>query len=121
MNAHITAPVFNGTFTHNWQAEILPERPLIAPARHFIYPREAEEVERGALEVLVRPGLQPAGEQPQTKNAPSTNEFLATCALGFHDPVVPTGLWSTPNPVDSALSQAVMPTSSTPSLPNASP
>jgi hypothetical protein len=25
-------------------------------------------------------------------------EFLATCALGFRDPVVPTGLWSTPNP-----------------------
>ena len=24
--------------------------------------------------------------------------FLATCALGFRDPVVPTGLWSTPNP-----------------------
>jgi hypothetical protein len=26
--------------------------------------------------------------------------FLATCALGFHDPVVPNGLWSTPNPVE---------------------
>jgi hypothetical protein len=23
---------------------------------------------------------------------------LATCALGFRDPAVPTGLWSTPNP-----------------------
>ena len=24
--------------------------------------------------------------------------FLATCALGFNDPAVPTGLWSAPNP-----------------------
>jgi hypothetical protein len=84
----IAAPVFDGTFPHRWQAEILPERPLILPARHFVYPREAEEVERGALEVLVRPDA--VDEQP----------FLATCALGFHDPVVPNGLWSTPNPVE---------------------
>jgi hypothetical protein len=88
VNVPIAAPVFNGTFPHRWQAEILPERPLILPARHFVYPREAEEVERGALEVLVRPDA--VDEQP----------FLATCALGFHDPVVPNGLWSTPNPVE---------------------
>jgi len=43
------------SFPHCWQAEILPARPIILPARHFVYPREAEEVERGALEVLVRP------------------------------------------------------------------
>jgi hypothetical protein len=98
VNAHIAAPVFNGTFPHNWQAEILAERPPILPARHFVYPREAEEVERGALEVLVQPGF--SGEQLQAKDAPSTKEFLATCALGFHDPVVPTGLWSTPNPIE---------------------
>ena len=63
---------------------------MILPARHFVYPRAAEEVERGALEVLVRP------------EGPSSSEtalpFLATCALGFRDPVVPTGLWSCPNP-----------------------
>ncbi|MGD0914742.1 MAG: hypothetical protein ABR928_22835, partial [Terracidiphilus sp.] len=28
----------------------------------------------------------------------SSQQFLATCALGFRDPAVPTGLWSTPNP-----------------------
>ena len=27
-----------------------------------------------------------------------TQPFLATCALGFRDPAVPTGLWSCPNP-----------------------
>ena len=85
MIAHIVAPVFNGTFPHRWQAEVLAERPLILPARHFVYPREAEEVERGALEVLVRP------------DAVDAQPFLATCALGFHDPVVPNGLWSMPN------------------------
>jgi hypothetical protein len=88
VNAHIVAPVFNGTFPHRWQAEVLAERPLILPARHFVYPREAEEVERGALEVLVRP------------DAVDAQPFLATCALGFHDPVVPNGLWSMPNPVE---------------------
>jgi hypothetical protein len=51
-----------------------------------VYPRDAEEVERGALEVLVRPEAQAA------------QQFLATCALGFRDPAVPTGLWSAPNP-----------------------
>ena len=71
-------------FPRTWSAEILPNRPVILPARHFVYPLEVEEVERGALEVLVRPeGMTP---------------FLATCALGFRDPIVPTGVWSTPNP-----------------------
>ena len=41
-------------------------------------------MERGALELLIRP----EGEHEQP--------FLATCALGFRDPVVPTGIWSTP-------------------------
>ncbi len=106
MNVHIASPVFNETFPHRWQAEILPERPLIMPARHFVYPREAEEVERGALEVLIQPGSQPglqpglAGEQSQAINSPTAQHFLATCALGFHDPVVPTGLWSMPNPAE---------------------
>jgi hypothetical protein len=82
---HSIVPTVDLRFPHRWQAEVLAARPLILPARHYVYPREAEEIERGALEVLVRP----EGEmQP----------FLATCALGFRDPVVPTGLWSTPEP-----------------------
>lgn len=79
----MSSPVVDLSFPHRWTAEILLTRPLILPPRHFIYPREAEEVERGALEVLIRP----EGEQP----------FLATCALGFRDAVVPTGIWSTPD------------------------
>jgi hypothetical protein len=78
-------PTVNLSFAHHWQAEILPARLLILPNRRFLYPLQAEEVERGALEVLIRPRDDP---QP----------FLATCALGFRDPAVPTGLWSTPNP-----------------------
>lgn len=73
------------TFSHLWEAEILTVRPLILPPRSFIYPRHAEEIERGALEVLVRA-------------ATAAEPFLATCALGFRDPAVPTGLWSSPNP-----------------------
>jgi len=82
----VSGPVIDLSFPHRWRAEILTARPLILPSRHFVYPREAEEVERGALEVLIRPGEQGA----QT--------FLATCALGFRDPAVPTGIWSAPNP-----------------------
>lgn len=78
--------MLNFSFPRKWQAEILPARPAILPARHFVYPREVEEIERGALEVLVRP------------DEPGAGPFLATCALGFRDPVVPTGLWSAPNP-----------------------
>ena len=72
------------SFPHNWQAEILPTRPLILPQRCFVYPLQVEEVERGALEVLI----QPAGQ----------SQFLATCALGFASPQVPTGVWTSPDP-----------------------
>jgi len=80
----MSAPVIDLTFAREWTAEILPRRPLILPTRQFTYPRQAEEVERGALEVTVHPA---AGEL-----------FLATFALGFADPAVPTGLWSCPDP-----------------------
>lgn len=76
----------DSTFPHNWRAEILPARPLILPPRHFVYPREAEEIERRALELLVTPGTE------------SSQPFLATCALGFRDSSVPTGVWAAPNP-----------------------
>lgn len=76
--------IVDESFPHLWKAEILPQRPLILPPRRFTYPREAEEVERGALEVLVHP-------------AEGTG-FLATFALGFADPAVPCGLWSCPAP-----------------------
>jgi hypothetical protein len=71
-------------FPHSWEAQVLPARPLILPPRTWIYPRAAEEVERGALEVMVQPA-----------NAP---QFLATFALGFADPSAPTGVWNCPDP-----------------------
>jgi hypothetical protein len=84
-----SAPVLDLTFPHDWHATVLERRPLIAPASmtsmpHYVYPRAVEEVERGALELIVRPNEDP--------------EFLATFALGFADPAVPTGVWSCPNP-----------------------
>jgi hypothetical protein len=72
-------------FPHAWEAQILPKRPLIKPLRCYTYPREAEEVERGALEVMVQP-------------ASKAVKFLATFALGFADAAAPTGLWSCPAP-----------------------
>jgi hypothetical protein len=80
------APQIDLSFPHAWHAEVLAARPPILPAWHFVYPRNVEEVERGALEILVRPASENA--QP----------FLATCALGFRDPAAPTGLWSAPKP-----------------------
>jgi hypothetical protein len=83
------------SFPHAWEAEVLSARPLILPPRHFVYPLQAEEVERGALEVLVRPR---AFDGLHQKHPPCAQPFLATCALGFRDPAVPTGLWSAPRP-----------------------
>jgi hypothetical protein len=61
---------------------------MIAPARQFTYPRqvagEEDTLARGALLLMVHPV---AG-----------GSFLATCALGFTDPSVPSGLFSCPNP-----------------------
>jgi hypothetical protein len=76
--------MIDSTFAHNWQAEVLASRPLILPARQFVYPAQVEEVERGALEVMVRS----QGAQP----------FLATCALGFAGSGVPSGVWACPDP-----------------------
>lgn len=78
-----TAPDPRLAFPRSWKAETLQRRPIILPTRHFIYPRQAEEIERGALEVLIRPA--------------SEATFLATFALGFADPALPTGVWSCPN------------------------
>jgi hypothetical protein len=72
-------------FPRNWQAEILSAPPLIAPARHHVYPRVVEEIERGALQVLLRAGT-------------SASPALLTFARGFAEPSLPHGLWTCPNP-----------------------
>ncbi len=81
----MTKPEVNLSFQHAWRAEILAARPMILPTRHYVYPQAVEEVERGALEIEVRTA------------ADSVQPFLATCALGFRDPITPTGIWSAPN------------------------
>jgi hypothetical protein len=76
-------------FSHNWSVEILKTPPLIAPARQFTYPQqiagEEDALARGALQLMVRPA--------------SGGTFLATCALGFTDPAMPTGVFACPNPL----------------------
>jgi len=75
-------------FPHTWRAELLAKPPLIAPARQFTYPQqvagEEDALARGALLLHIHPADHPA--------------FLATCALGFIDPSMPTGIFSCPNP-----------------------
>jgi hypothetical protein len=94
------SPTIELSFPHLWRAEILSTRPLILPPRQFTYPRQAEEVERGALEVMIHPQSTgaPGLDSESREGTISGKPFLATCALGFRDPVVPTGIWSTPNP-----------------------
>lgn len=76
--------MIDSAFAHAWKAEVLASRPLILPGRQFVYPAQVEEVERGALEVMIHP----AAGRP----------FLATCALGFAGNEVPTGVWACPDP-----------------------
>jgi len=84
IGAPMPEPTVDLSFPRSWRAAILADTPTTLPSRHYIYPTEAEEVEQGALEVQIRPAAKDA--QP----------FLATFALGFRDPAVPTGIWSTP-------------------------
>ena len=75
-------------FRSDWNVEVLKTPPLIAPARQFVYPQqiagEEDALARGALQLIVRPA--------------SGGMFLATCALGFTAPVMPTGIFACPNP-----------------------
>jgi hypothetical protein len=75
-------------FAQNWTAEILKTPPLIAPARQFIYPQqiagEEDALARGALQLMVQPA--------------NGGTFLATCALGFTNSTMPTGVFACPNP-----------------------
>jgi protein-tyrosine phosphatase len=84
ISAEPSEPTVDLSFPHAWRATILADTPATLPARQFIYPTDVEEVELGALEVQIRPVAQDA------------QSFLATCALGFRDPAVPTGIWSCP-------------------------
>ena len=74
-------------FPHTWSVEVLQSAPLIAPARQFTYPQqiagEEDALARGALQLLIHP--------------PTGGNFLATCALGFTDKSMPTGVFSCPN------------------------
>jgi hypothetical protein len=75
-------------FPRNWSVELLKTPPLIAPARQFIYPQqiagEEDALARGALRLMVHPN--------------GGDTFLATCALGFTDPTMPTSVFACPNP-----------------------
>jgi hypothetical protein len=85
----LAAPTLE-SFAHDWTAQLLRTPPLIAPARQFTYPQqvpgEEDTLARGALLVNIKPASAP--------------NFLATCALGFINPALPTGIFSAPRPSD---------------------
>jgi hypothetical protein len=74
-------------FARSWGVEVLKGAPLIAPVRQFTYPQqiagEEDALARGALLLMVKPAV--------------GGSFLATCALGFTDPSMPTGVFACPN------------------------
>lgn len=74
-------------FEPDWNVEVLAKPPMIAPARQFVYPQqiagEEDALARGALLLMVKPA--------------GAGTFLATCALGFTDPSMPTGVFACPN------------------------
>jgi hypothetical protein len=71
-------------FPRRYALEVLDRAPLIAPSRSYIFPKRVEEIERGALHVLVRPN--------------DGDKWLGIFALGYASPHTITGVYSTPNP-----------------------
>ena len=88
-------PPRDQAFAQSWRARILATPPLILPARQYVYPRpvpgEEDALGRGALLLEVTP--------PRTE-PPNPGSFLATCALGFQDPALPSGIFACPRPED---------------------
>jgi hypothetical protein len=86
----MTPQISLDAFAHTWSVQVLAQPPLIAPVRQFVYPHfvpgEEDALGRGALLLNVKP---PAG-----------GAFLATCALGFRDPVLPSGVFACPRADD---------------------
>jgi hypothetical protein len=80
----------DAAFAQSWSARVLTAPPLIAPARQFVYPQriagEEDAMARGALLLEVKPA--------------SGANFLATCALGFRDPALPSGVYTCPRADD---------------------
>lgn len=77
-------------FQASWTVEILTAPPMIAPARQVVWPQrvpgEEDALARGAMLLMVRPE--------------HGGGFLATCALGFRDPKLPSGVWACPRAED---------------------
>jgi hypothetical protein len=82
--------VVHENFPHSWTAQVLKSAPLIAPVRQFVYPLhvagEEDAMNRGAMLVEVKPA---AG-----------GLFLATCALGFREASLPSGVFACPRQDD---------------------
>jgi hypothetical protein len=77
-------------FSHSWTAQVLNTPPLIAPARQFVYPLpvpgEEDAMGRGAMLLEVKPAV--------------GGMFLATCALGFREASLPSGVFACPRADD---------------------
>ena len=67
-----------------YTTEIVHDPPLILPARVYVFPKRVEEVERGALHVMVRPA--------------SAEPWLGIFALGYASSHVLTGVFPTAHP-----------------------
>ena len=75
---------FQESFPHDYQVRFLAGKPLITPARYFVYPTLVDEVERDALVLEILP----------KEFSPWTGAF----ALGFAADTVVSGVFSCPHP-----------------------
>jgi len=75
---------FQESFPHDYDVRFMPDKPLIAPARYFVYPTLVDEIERDAAVIEVLP----------KESAPWTGAF----ALGFAADTVVSGVFSCPDP-----------------------
>ena len=82
--------IVHAFFPHSWSAKVFDVAPLIAPARQFVYPLfvpgEEDAMGRGAMLVEVKPA--------------TGGVFLATCALGFREASLPSGVFACPRKGD---------------------
>jgi len=73
-------------FARSWTVEVLRAAPMIAPVRQYTWPMqiagEEDALARGALQLMVRPR--------------EGGSYLVTCALGFKDSSMPTGVYGCP-------------------------
>lgn len=82
----------------NYKLEVLARPPLIQPPRTFIFPQRLDEIERGALHVMVTLLREPPCGATNAPETPEAAQWLGIFALGYDSPHVVTATFETASP-----------------------